>query len=227
MTLHLLPNLLDAGASPELNFVQGLDKIVNNLDGFLVEHPKEARKFLKHFDFATLREKPMEILDKRTDNFDELIDPLKKGESWGVLSDAGLPCLADPGSKLVAYARENGIAVKAYPGPCSMILALMLSGLDSQRFAFQGYLPRQIDQTIRKNTITQVFIETPYKNQRSFETLLEVLHDPDLLSIACDLTLPSQEVITLPVREWKKKVGRFDFHKRPAIFLIKTSPGKF
>lgn len=223
MTLHLLPNLLSPDADPKMSFVEGLPGIVNSLDGFFVENPKEARQYLSHFDFDKLRHKPMEIVDKRTVNFEALLAPLARGENWGVVVDAGLPCIADPGSQLVWTARQRGIEIFAYPGPSSIILALMLSGLDSNHFIFQGYLPRQIDQGIRKMRITQVFIETPYNNQRSLEKLLAVLIDEDILGVACDLTLPSQEVIVQPVSQWQKHFSKYNFQKRPAIFLLKTS----
>ena len=223
MTLHLLPNLLGESASPDFNFIKALPEIVNNLDGFLVEHPKEARKYLKHFDFAKLRDKPMEILDKRTRDFNLLLEPIKRGESWGVITDAGLPCIADPGSDLVSHAQKAKINVMAYPGPSSIILALMLSGLNSQQFVFQGYFPRQIDRTIRNENRTQVFIETPYNNQKTLSKLLEVLDKKDILCVACDLTLSTQEVITQSMSKWHSVMQQNNFHKRPAIFLLKIT----
>lgn len=223
MALHLLPNLLGEEADPKYNFVLGLPEVVNRLDGFLVEHPKEARKFLKHFNFDKLRDKPMRILDARTRDFDELLEPMKKGESWGVITDAGLPCIADPGSALVYHARLAGIKIFAYPGPSSLILALMLSGLPSQQFVFQGYFPRAFDIKIRQERKTQLFIETPYNNQKTLERLLEVLDKKDLLCLAADLTLPTQEVIVQPVHKWQRMIHQTNFHKRPTIFILHTA----
>ncbi|MBS0585043.1 MAG: SAM-dependent methyltransferase [Verrucomicrobia bacterium] len=220
MALHLLPNLLDPKAEPSLNFVSGLFEVVNSLSGFFVEDPKEARQFLSHFDFKTLKEKPMVRIEENLDR--EILLPLEKGESWGVITDRGLPCLADPGAKIVALARQKNIKVYAYPGPCSFILALMLSGIECQSFQFQGYMPRVIDKTLRKKEVVQVFIETPYRTQKTLEALLAVLHDEDLLCLALDLTMPSQEVITQKVSLWKKNSKESSFHKRPCIFILKT-----
>jgi len=221
MTLHLLPNFLGPNQDPKFSLVPILDEVVNTLDGFFVETPKEARVYLKHFQFDILKEKPMVIVDKRTENFEEILEPLKNKENWGVIVDAGLPCLADPGSRLVAAARSQGIKIIAYPGPSSIFLALMLSGLDSQSFVFGGYLPRVIDPSIRKEKRTQVYIETPYNNMKSFEALLQILNDQDTLGIACDLLSPAQEVVVQSVKIWKKRIAFYEFHKRPAIFLIK------
>jgi 16S rRNA (cytidine1402-2'-O)-methyltransferase len=224
MTLYLLPNLLHPEAETNLNFVEGLSEIVNSLDGFFVEHPKEARVYLKHFDFEKLKTKPMEVLNKDTTNFVELLGPILRGEKWGIISDAGLPCIADPGAKLVYGARDKNIPVKAIPGPSSIFLALMLSGLESQSFVFQGYLPR--DCKVARVAMLQVFIETPYNNEKSLEKLMAHLLDDDYLCIASDLTLPTESVVTKKIKWWKENHSKVDLHKKPAIFLIKTSKSK-
>lgn len=223
MTLYLLPNLLSGQANPKLSLVSGLDDIVNSLDGFFVEHPKEARVFLKHFDFERLKTKPMEVLDKDTTNFVTLLQPLIKGEKWGIIADCGLPCIADPGAKLVYGARDKNIDVIAIPGPSSLILALQLCGLESQTFVFQGYLPR--DCKVERLPMLQVFIETPYNNEKSLEKLFSTLKEDDTLCIAIDLTLPTQTVITKKMKWWKDHMSEVDMHKKPAIFLIKTRIG--
>lgn len=217
--LYLLPNLLHPDADAAMNMVTGLAEIVNSLDGFFVETPKEARKFLKHFDFQKLREKPMKVVDKRTEDFSELLRPLKEGQKWGMLSDAGLPCIADPGSRLVFKAKEFGISVKAIPGPSSIYLSLLLSGLPSQRFIFHGYVPRKIEEVEKIPGLTRVFIETPYKNVGTIGNFLDYLSDRDLLSVACDLTLSSEEVVTKTVKEWRRE-NLDRFRKRPAVILI-------
>ncbi len=224
MPLYLLPNLLHPEADPALTFVPALKEIVNGLDGFFVEHPKEARLFLKHFDFEKLKTKPMVVLDKKGEEQADLLAPLERGESWGIVSDAGLPCIADPGSRVVALARKRKIEVKAIMGPSSIFLSLMLSGFDGNAFVFQGYMPRDINSvTIRKMAMTQIFIETPYNNDRSLESLLDILGESDFLCVACDLMRPSQLVISERVSWWRREVQKFQFHKREAIFLIKTS----
>src|SRR3990167_11277920 len=120
MTLYLLPNLLHPEADPNFSFVRGLKELVDSLDGFFVETPKQARVYLKHFDFEKLKTKPMEEIRDGVD-----LAFLERGERWGVISDAGLPCIADPGAKLVHSAREKGIDIQAIPGPSSIFLALM------------------------------------------------------------------------------------------------------
>lgn len=221
MTLYLLPNLLAPEAKPEENFVPALKGVVDSIHGFFVEDPKEARKFLKHFDFAVQRDKPMEIIDKRALDYAALLEPLKKGENWGVVTDSGLPCLADPGTRLVSEARKRGIEVVAFPGPCSIILALMLSGLDANRFVFEGYFPDHAGREIGKEKKTQVFIQTPYKNHQTIEKLTQLLDNQDVVCVACDLTLPTQSVVTKEIGDWKKGLDTLDYHKRPAIFIIK------
>lgn len=195
----------------------GLAAIVNSLDGFFVEDPKIARQFLSHFAFDRLRDKPMVKIDEKPD-----LSPLERGESWGVITDCGLPCIADPGALIVSEAKRKNIPVRAYPGPSSCILALMLSGIECQSFQFQGYMPYTLDKNIRKKGVVQVFIETPYKTQKTLETLLTLLHGDDLLCLALDLTAPTEEVITLKVSDWAKKLSSYQFQKRPCIFILKT-----
>ena len=120
MTLYLLPNLLSDDSDLSLSIPQGIDEILYQLDGFFVETPKEVRKYLKYFDFDKLRDKPMMIIDKKSDDYSDHINVLKEGEKWGVISDCGLPCIADPGSRLVYLARKEGIKIEAIPGPSSI-----------------------------------------------------------------------------------------------------------
>ena len=162
MTLYLLPNLLAEDGDLSLSIPQGIEEILYSLDGFFVETPKVARKFLKHFDFERLRDKPMEIIDRKSDDFSEHLKLLKSG-NYGLLSDCGLPCIADPGARLVYLAKNAGVDVQAIPGPSSIFLALMLSGLYSQKFTFYGYMPVRIDKSIRQDKALQVYIQTPYK----------------------------------------------------------------
>ena len=218
MALYLIPNLLGDGADLKMNMVIGLEETLYSMDGFFVENPKNARKFLSNFDFDRLRDKPMELLDKRTENFKELLKPVASGQKWGIISDAGVPCIADPGALMVFEAKKLKIQVEALVGPCSILLALMLSGLPAQKFTFHGYLPRFITPNLREKGTTQVFIETPYNNEKALRILLENLRDNDLLSVAIDLTLPTQEVHTYPVEIWRRR--SVDLRKRFAIFLF-------
>ncbi len=232
-TLLLLPNLLDENADHRNFLPKTVDEAVFNLQGLIAESEKSARAFLKRFAFSegrTFRDIPLRLLNEHTNpsEYPALIVPLSQGERWGLISDCGLPCFADPGSQLVALAHEKGIAVEAFMGPSSIILALLLSGFSAQSFCFHGYLPQDkmaleqklktLEENSAKNKSTQLFIEAPYRNDRLLEVLLKSLKTSTKLCLAVDLTLPSQEVIVKTVQEWKafpKTIG-----KRPAIFLF-------
>ena len=162
----------------------------------------------------------MQVLNKDTTDMGPLLTPLLRGEKWGVISDAGLPCIADPGARLVFAAKEKGVAVEAVPGPSSLFLAIMLSGLDSQSFIFHGYMPR--DGNIARMPQLQVFIETPYNNEKTLARLIGSLRNDDVVSIAVDLTLPTQQVITKPILWWKDHP--LQFHKRPALPVMIIHP---
>ena len=228
MTLYLLPNLLHEQGDLSLSIPPKVEDILYSLDGFFVETPKTARKFLKLFDFSKLRDKPHIILDKHCDDFDDHLEVLKKGEKWGMLSDCGLPCIADPGSRLVYLAKKNNIKVDAIPGPSSIFLSIMLSGLYSQKFTFFGYFPRKIEKIQRNDKDLQVYIQTPYKTEYTVTNLIDYLDDRDMLCVALDIGSTDQEVITLSIKEWKnnfkeknenKKLPKLS--KRQAVFLIK------
>ncbi len=222
MTLHLLPNLLNEFADKRASLVPILNDIIYDLDGFFVENPKEARKYLKCFDFDRLRDKPMIVMGKRAESEKELLEPLKKKQSWGVISDAGLPCLADPGSQIVSLARRLGIKVKAYPGPCSITHALALSGFDGNGFTFHGYFPRKQDANMFELPGIHIFIETPYNNNPTIRKMLLLLKPRDLLCVACDLMSDKEEVIVEKASSWLTDKSDFDFHKRPAILIVQV-----
>jgi 16S rRNA (cytidine1402-2'-O)-methyltransferase len=219
MTLYLLPNLLAEDSDISLSIPPCVEGIIYQLDGFFVETPKEARKFLKRFDFEKVRDKPMEIVDRRSDDFSSHLKQLKKGSSWGLLADSGLPCIADPGSRLVLLAKQSGVEVIAIPGPSSIFMALQLSGLYSQKFTFYGYMPRRIDRALGKDKHLQVYIQTPYKTEITVQNLVEILDPRDMLCIALDIGSSNQEVITDTVKGWKSRKWP-NFTKRPAVFLI-------
>lgn len=223
--LLLLPNLLNKEAHHELFLPKSVDKAVLSLNGLIAESEKEGRAYLKRFG-APFREMPIHLLNKHMQEIEELLKPLQKGETWGLISDAGLPILADPGYQLVARAKKLGLIVKAFVGPSSLIFALMLSGLPAQQFSFHGYLPRNPKEMIKmletrakEERSTQVFIETPYRNQKLFELLLATLSANTILCVAWDLTLPTQGVETHKIAEWKKR-SLPNLHKRPTVFLF-------
>lgn len=223
--LLLLPNLLNKEALPELYFPSSVQKAVLKLDGLIAESEKEGRAFLKKMG-ADYRQTPIALLNKHHQQIDLLLTPIRSGETWGLISDAGLPILADPGYQLVARARNFNITIQAFIGPCSIVMALMLSGLPSQRFSFNGYLPRspksqieQFEKRSKNEDITQIFIETPFRNDKLLEAFLETLNGKTSLSVAWDLTMPTQGVETHQVNTWKKR-SKPSLHKKPAIFLF-------
>lgn len=231
-TLLLLPNLLGEQRNHELFLPASVDKAVATLDGIIAESEKGGRAFLSRFETKKpVHLMPMALLNKRTqeEDLDFLLEPVMAGERWGVVSDAGLPCVADPGSILVARARERGVRLQAFVGPSSVTMSLMLSGFPAQRFSFNGYVARDqeersgqlrdMEMRSRNEGSTQIFIEAPHKNQHTLETLLESLAETTKLCVAWDLTLPGQGIVVKSIREWKKMPAP-NINKKPAIFLL-------
>lgn len=226
MTLLLLPNLLSEESSHELFLPPIVKEQALQLKGIIAESEKEARRYLKRF-VPHFREIPIQLLNEHTkeNEIELLLKPLLRGEIWGLISDAGLPCIADPGHQLVAKAREMGIQVEAFPGPSSLMLALMLSGLPAQKFSFHGYLSRDENELkaqirkLEKEGITQLFIEAPYRSEKMFNALIETLNDKTRLCVASDLTAPQQFVSTHSVAKWKK-TPKPQINKKPTVFLF-------
>ncbi|NDE82111.1 MAG: 16S rRNA methyltransferase [Chlamydiia bacterium] len=237
--LILLPNVLnDEERDIQSYFTKAVIDLVPTLDGLIAESEKEGRYYLKRFTFPegrTFRDIPIKVLSEHTKEGDyaELLSLIKPEQKWGVISDAGLPCLADPGARLVFLARQRGIHVQAHMGPSSIILALMLSGLMAQKFTFEGYLPKemaeltvsikQIQLRSVKEGSTHLFIETPYRSQQMLERLVELLDGNMVLSICCDLTLPTQLVMTYTIAQWRK-MPMPDIQKRPVVFVVAGAP---
>lgn len=205
--------------------------IIKNLNCFIVEKPQTTLSFLKWIEHPTpLHEITFRVLNKKTPDhevysFIKLLDE----HDAGIMSEAGAPGIADPGSRLVNLAHENGINVIPLVGPSSIVLALMGSGLNGQSFAFHGYLP--IDQSRRSSRImdlesesgskkmTQIFMETPHRNMALLDQLISTLKPSTFLSIACNITMPNQFMQTKRVSDWKKSTLP-DLQKKPALFLI-------
>ena len=233
--LLLLPNVLSETEEDTFcHFPADLYKKIGSLDGIIAESEKGARRYLKRFVFPegkSFRDVPIRLLNEHTEvkQLNELLDPLFKGETWGIVSDAGLPCIADPGALLVSLARKKGIKVEAISGPSSVFLALMLSGLSAQKFCFQGYLERDpiklrsdikvLEKESKQKKMSQVFIEVPYRSQNLFEILLEVLEENTKLSVSVNLTAPDEISHTFSIREWRKK-EKLDLHKKPVVFVF-------
>ncbi len=232
--LLLLPNLLGDHKHHQVFLPASVDKAVQTLDGLIAESDPAGRRFLGRFETKKpLRDMPIAVFDEKTptSHLDFLLDPMKKGERWGYVSDAGLPCIADPGAKLVRRARTLGIPIQAFVGPSAIALALMLSGLPGQRFMFHGYLDKEpdmrkkeiakLEKTAKADKVTQIFIETPYRNRHLLETLLSTLSDKTWLCVAWELTMPDQGILSQPVSVWKKSpLPNLD--KRNAIFLFSS-----
>jgi 16S rRNA (cytidine1402-2'-O)-methyltransferase len=193
--------------------------ITKNLRFFIVEELKSARRYLRKIDrFFPIDESNFSVLNEHTaDNeIEHFLEPLFNGYDLGLMSEAGLPCIADPGARIVALAHKKRIEVRPLSGPSSIILALISSGFNGQNFTFNGYLPVKGAERSRKikelekrsgDGCTQIFMETPYRNQQMFETILDVCNNETLLCIAADLTLPSESVRTMKISEWKKELA--------------------
>lgn len=234
-TLLLLPNLLGDYKHAEVFLPASVFKAMQSIDGLIAESDIEGRRYLKRFETKKpAMEIPIALFNEHTpdENIDFLLEPVVAGERWGLVSDAGLPCIADPGSKLVRRAIQRGIHLQAFVGPSSILLALMLSGLPAQKFFFHGYLDKDpvkrkseiklLTQQAQKEEATQLFMEAPYRNRYTLEALLETLPDHAWLCVAWDLTLPTQGVVTQPISQWKKNTLP-NIEKKPTIFLISMS----
>ena len=228
--LYLIPTTL--GDTEPLEVLPiSVKKIIEQLDYFIVENEKSARRFIKKITpFKSQSSLQLMILDKYSDEMEtqNYLDVCDEGISLGILSEAGVPAVADPGASIVKLAHEKGIQVVPLVGPSSILLAMMASGMNGQSFAFNGYLP--IDKTDRRRAIkelekiskeknqSQVFIETPYRNEKMLVHLCTSLSPRTRLCIACDVTLPSEYIKTLTIEQWKSE--KTDLHKRPTIFII-------
>lgn len=229
--LILLPNLLDENQKVEDFLPPAVAKSVQLLNGLICESEKEGRRYLRRYlSHEKMAQMPLALYNEHTQEKDlpNLIAPILQNQVWGLISDLGLPCLADPGAKLVLLAKKAGIEVQGILGPSAVVLALMLSGLEGQRFAFHGYLPKEEKEAIMKirelekrskaENATQFWIEAPYRSQRMLELLKKTLHPKTLLCAAKNISLPNQEIITQPVEIWQ--TSSFAIGKEPTIFLI-------
>ena len=206
-------------------------EIINTIDHYIVEELRTARRFLRRMGIN----KPIDQLffselNEHTKNvdFNEYLQPCLEGKAMGLLSEAGTPCIADPGSKVVAKAHQLGIPVKPLIGPNSILLSLMGSGFNGQQFSFNGYLPIErpqresqilfFESLLKKTGQTQIFIETPYRNNHLFESILHVCAPETRLCIACDLTTENEFITTQSVAKWKKM--KIDLHKKPTVFIL-------
>lgn len=229
--LFLIPTPLGEGSLVGIS--EALIDTVYLLDYFVVERGKTARQFLKQIRFP----RPLQTLEFVELNehtpataLQDILEPILQGKDAGLLSEAGCPAVADPGSALVLLAHQHGVEVIPMVGPSSILLALMASGMNGQSFCFHGYLSakkpelvkqiRLLEQQSGREKRTQIFIETPYRSVQLLETLIQTLAPGTLLSVAADLTLPTQYIRTQPVASWRTQKSLPDLQKRPAVFLI-------
>lgn len=228
--LYLIPTTLGE-CDPNEVLPQSVKRVLNFIEDYIVENEKTARKFIKSVApekiQASLRLYP---LNKHTEisEYSKMIQPCLEGNNVGLMSEAGCPGVADPGAVIVKLAHEKGIQVVPLVGPSSILLAMMGSGMNGQSFAFNGYLP--IDKLDKKTALknyeklsfdknqSQLFIETPYRNNKLLEDLLQTLQPNTHLCVATDLTLSTEYIKTLKVIDWKKT--KVDLHNRPTIFII-------
>jgi len=230
--LYLIPTTLGNDNTdkviPQYNYA-----IINSLDEFIVEELRSARRFLRKAKFDKDFDKVvLNVLNEHT-KFQESIhylDSLKKGKNIGLLSEAGIPCVADPGAEIVKRAHKNNIKVIPLTGPSSIILSLMASGFNGQNFAFVGYLPikendrvkkiKELENLAFKNNQTQIFIEAPYRNTQVFNSLIKACSNKTQICIACNITLENEYIASKSVFDWKKQNP--DIHKKPTVFLISS-----
>ena len=230
-TLYLLPAPLSADTPPEAVVPGPVLLRIRSLDRFVVENAKSARAWLRACGHPKpVRELSISELNEHTPAaaVATLLEPVFAGHDLGLLSEAGMPAVADPGAALVAAAHARGVSVVPCVGPSSILLALAASGLDGQRFRFAGYLPAEtparraalgeIEKRSAKDRETQVFIETPYRNEAMLKEILATCRATTRLAIAADLTSPAESVVMDTVAGWKKRAATIG--KRPAIFLL-------
>jgi 16S rRNA (cytidine1402-2'-O)-methyltransferase len=229
-TLYLIPSAIAKGASKSTQTPQVSD-VVKNTGYYLAEHIREARRFISSLGLGiSIEGLDFKELSKHTppDQLTELLQPIFNGHNLGVLSDAGCPGIADPGAEIVEAAHRHKINVVPLVGPSSIILALMASGLSGQNFRFTGYLPidkkdlknkiHSLEAQSRKEKETQIFIETPYRNDKLLQQLLSTLNTSTSLTIAKDMTGADEFVMTRTVAEWKNQ--KILIGKTPTVFLF-------
>lgn len=229
--LYLIPVPLSDDAAFQ-SFTPYLVETINSLDEYIVENEKTARKFLKLAGLKipqselTIHDYGKHVRDKG--NINDFFEGLKQGKSVGLMSEAGCPGVADPGASIVARAHQLGIKVVPLVGPSSILLALMASGFSGQKFAFHGYLPidkidrakeiKNLEQQSAREKQTQIFIETPFRNNQILADLLKICKPSSLLCVASNVTAADENIQSLTIGEWRKR--SYDYHKKPTIFLL-------
>lgn len=207
--------------------------LMNNCHTFIVEELRTARRFLKHAGYPhPIDDTTFHLLNEHTSERDieGYLEAITLGQDIGLLSEAGLPCVADPGMLITRMAQRRGIRVVPLVGPSSLMLALMASGMSGQHFAFKGYLPvdrheraqaiKALELRARKEGETQIFIEAPYRNNQMLEALSDTLSGEMRICVATDLTLDTQYIRTHTAAQWRKERTKVNLHKRNTVFLV-------
>lgn len=228
--LYLIPTRLGENAPLEVLPIS-VKKIIEQVDYYIVENEKTARRFIKAISSNKSQQSlKINILNKFTDQneLSSFLNPCLEGKNIGLLSEAGCPAIADPGSDIVNIAHQKDIKVIPLVGPSSILLALMSSGMNGQSFAFNGYIPieknerktylKKLERLSFENNQSQLFIETPYRNNKMLQDICIALHKNTRVCVACDITLPTEYIKTKTVLDWKHT--NVDLHKRPAMFII-------
>ena len=228
--LYLIPSTMSDAPVTDV-IPDGNLEIIRGVKHFVVENVRTVRRFLKRCDRnIDIDSLTFTVLDEHTrpEEIPAMLSPLAEGHPVGVISEAGCPAIADPGADLVAIAQEKGYEVVPLVGPSSILLSLMGSGFNGQSFAFIGYLPheakartarlRELEQRIRRENQTQIFIETPYRNNKLIAELASTLPPGLKLCVASDITGPQQTILTLPLAKWVRR--KYDYDKIPTIFLL-------
>jgi 16S rRNA (cytidine1402-2'-O)-methyltransferase len=228
--LYLIPSTL--GTGPVKNALpEGAIDIINTIKYFIVENVKTARRFLisagiktpvNDLEFFTLN------INTKTEEISDYLEPITKSDI-GLLSEAGVPCIADPGAEVVRIAHSRNIDVIPLVGPSSIIMALMASGLNGQNFSFVGYLPirrsdrikkiKQLERNSYQENQSQIFIETPYRNNQIFKDIIHSCNPDTFVCVATNITLEDERIRTMTVKDWKKQVP--ELNKKPTVFILK------
>jgi len=231
-TLYLIPTTLGESAPLEVLPIS-IKRAVENIDYYIAENEKTARRFIKSISAGKSQpDLHFETLNKFTEAFElpSYLEPCLNGIDIGLVSEAGCPAIADPGAAIVQIAHEKNIKVVPLVGPSSILLAMMASGMNGQNFAFNGYLPidnierkkaiKKFERTSRETGQSQIFIETPYRNDKLLSEFIKTLQPSTRLCIAIDISLQTESIHTKSMQEWKK--ADLDFHKRPSIFILQA-----
>jgi len=232
-TLYLLPNLLHEEARAEDTFVPSFRETVRSLQGLIAESEKKARRFLRLFlSHEEMQAVPLALLNEHSETKEVklLLEPILRGERWGLISDAGLPCVADPGSDLVKRAHLANVHIETFVGPSSLLMALQLSGCSGQKFSFEGYLPREtpplekclidLEKRSLKERSSHIWIEAPYRSEKLFSVAKSILQPSTQLCLAVSLMSDDARAVSLSIAKWREK--EFPLGKEPTVFVMQA-----